>query len=248
MFYQRALWFLLTSIISCFSGYSSAQSILFPVENYPPYITIDTTTHVVSGMDIRIVKAAFESVGINASFEAEQWQDILQGIQTGKFVGTVSCARRPERAPYMLFSDEVSTSSRVLISRPDFSSDQIESIYDLSQYRITSVAKWDMEQQLTQLNIPHSTVQSISQGLELIMAQKADAFYVSSYPALHQARQMGLQKSIKVTSLVAEPLVPLHVCFSKANPESKDLLQAFNQGLKIIKHNGTFQAIRDEYL
>ena len=248
MFFQRALWFLLLSIIGCFSGLSSAQTLTLPVEDYPPYITVDESSNSISGMDIRVTQAAFAAVGIQVSFETAPWQAILQGIESGEFAGTVSCARRPERAPYMLFSNEVSTSSRVLISRSSFATDHIESIYDLNTFRVISVEQWDMEQQLTELNIEHSTVQGISEGLESIMAGQSDVFFVSRYPVLNQAKKEGLQKSIKVSSLVAEPLVPLHVCLSKNYPQARELVQAFNQGLQVIKSNGTFQAIRNEYL
>lgn len=225
-----------------------AQTVTLPVVNFPPYIMISESDQSISGMDIRIVQAAFKEVGIDTTFQAEPWQNIMQAMQKGNVLGTVSCSRRPERAPFMYFSDELSTTSRAVISRVELDTHAIEKVSDLAEYRIVSVEGWDMEQQLNALNIPHQLTQSIRQGLNSVYSGAADLFYVSDYPALYQARLLGIHKSLKVTNIVSEPLVPLHVCFSKHYPNSHKLLQEFNKGLQIIKSNGMYQTIRNEYL
>ncbi|MCO4785622.1 transporter substrate-binding domain-containing protein [Marinomonas atlantica] len=248
MFFQRMQKSLLLSVICGFQMNTWAQTVTLPVINFPPYIMISESDNSISGMDIRVVKAAFKAVGIQTIFEKKPWQSIVQNLQEGNVLGTVTCSRRPERAPFMFFSDELSTTSRAVISRVELDTHGIESVYDLADYQTISVEGWDMEQQLLSLNIPHQLAQNIAQGLNSVVSGEADLFYVSDYPALYQARILGIHKRLKVTNIVSEPLVPLHVCFSKHYPESRERLQEFNKGLQIIKRNGTYQAIRDEYL
>ncbi|SBS32799.1 Bacterial extracellular solute-binding proteins, family 3 [Marinomonas aquimarina] len=248
MFSQRVQKSLLLSVL--FGCHVSAwgQSVTFPVINYPPYIITSTADNTVSGMDIRIVREAFAQRNIDAQFVARPWQDIMQGMQTGHTLGTVSCSRRPERVSFMLFSDELGTTSRAVISRTDLDTYNIESVYDLADYRVVAVKGWDMEQQLQERKIPHQQMSSLSEGLTAVVNGDSDLFYVSDYPAMYQARQQGIHKQLKVTSIVSEPLVPLHVCFSKQHPEARSLMQEFNKGLQAIKRNGVYQTIRNEYL
>ena len=248
MFSQRVQKSLLLSVL--FSCHVSAwgQTVTIPVVNFPPYIIISPMENTISGMDIRIVREAFAQRNIDTKFVSRPWLSIMQGMQAGSTLGTVSCSRRPERVSFMLFSDELSTTNRAVISRTELDTHAIESIYDLMDYRVVAVKGWDMEQQLLELNIPHQQISSISDGLNAVINDTSDLFYVSDYPAMYQARLQGIHKQLKVTNIVSEPLVPLHVCFSKKNPEARSLMQEFNQGLQAIKRNGTYQAIRNEYL
>ncbi|CUB05454.1 transporter substrate-binding domain-containing protein [Marinomonas fungiae] len=248
MFSQRVQKSLLLSVL--FSCHVSAwgQTVTIPVVNFPPYIIISPMENTISGMDIRIVREAFAQRNIDTKFVSRPWLSIMQGMQAGSTLGTVSCSRRPERVSFMLFSDELSTTNRAVISRTELDTHAIESVYDLMDYRVVAVKGWDMEQQLLELNIPHQQISSISDGLNAVINDTSDLFYVSDYPAMYQARLQGIHKQLKVTNIVSEPLVPLHVCFSKKNPEARSLMQEFNQGLQAIKRNGTYQAIRNEYL
>lgn len=248
MFSQRVQKSLLLSVL--FSCHVSAwgQTVTIPVVNFPPYIIISPMENTISGMDIRIVREAFAQRNIETKFVSRPWLSIMQGMQSGSTLGTVSCSRRPERASFMLFSNELGTTSRAVISRADLDTHDIESVYDLTDYNVVSVKGWDMEQQLLSLNIPHRQISSMSEGLNDIVNGKSDLFYVSDYPAMYQARLQGIHKQLKVTNIVSEPLVPLHVCFSKQHPEARTLMQEFNEGLQTIKRNGIYQAIRNEYL
>lgn len=248
MFFQRVQKSLLLSVLFSFHMYAWGQTVTFPVINFPPYVIISPMENTISGMDARIVREAFAQRNIDVRYESRPWLSIMQGMQEGQTLGTISCSRRPERVSFMLFSDELGTSSRAVISRADLDTHHIENLYDLLDYKVVAVKGWDMEQQLLELNIPHRQISSMSEGLNAIVYGDSDLFYVSDYPAMHQARLQGFHKQLKVTNIVSEPLVPLHVCFSKQHPEARSLMQEFNQGLQAIKRNGIYQTIRNEYL
>lgn len=248
MFFQRVQKPLLLSVLLSCQMSAWGQTVIFPIVNFPPYIIASEKEKTISGMDIRIVQEAFAQRNIDARFVARTWQSIMKGMQTGTTLGTVSCARRPERASFMLFSDEISTTSRAVISRTDVDTVNIESVYDLEDYSVVAVKDWDMEQQLLELKVPHRQVNTLSEGLSAIINRDNELFYVSNYPAMYQARIQGIHKQLKVTNIVSEPLVPQYLCFSKHHPEARPLIQEFNKGLQVIKRNGTYQAIRNEYL
>lgn len=248
MFFQRVQKSLLLSVLFSFQVSAWGQTVTFPVINFPPYIIISPMENTISGMDIRIVREAFAQRDIDVRFVSRPWLSIMQGMQSGNTLGTISCSRRPERASFMLFSNELGTTSRAVISRTDLDTHTIENVFDLLDYSVVAVKGWDMEQQLLALDIPHRQMNSMSEGLHAIAQGESDLFYVSDYPAMYQARLQGIHKQLKVTNIVSEPLVPLHVCFSKQHPEARALMQEFNEGLQTIKRNGTYQAIRNEYL
>lgn len=250
MLVQRVLSYLLWLCCLAFSISTHAEDakLTFPVVNYPPYIIISDDGESISGIDIEITKKAFAMVGIDVDFSYLPWKRIVKSMQLGLIPGTVSCSRRPSRIPYMLFSDELTSTSRIVLSRKELDTSSIHSIRDLANFSVVSVDGWGMEQQLIALGIPHTTAPDIEGGLKAVRYRNIDLLYMAEYPALYQAKKLGIRKDVKVTPIVTEPVLPLYLCLSKQYPESQELLLKFNQGLQQIKANGTYQAIRAKYL
>ena len=243
----RATIVFVAVFFSCFAV-SQNNPLTFYVVDYPPYLVVSQERKSVSGMDAEIIKAAYAAVDVSVSYDVLPWNTILDGMQTGKFLGTASCTRRPERLPYMLYSDEISTTSQVLVSRKELDASAIKTLQDLRQFDTISVVNWGPQKLLEQLDIPHQTTTTLDEALLRISDGKADLLYIAEYPALAHAKKLGVHDEIKITSLAFQPLNTQHLCFSRQYPHSRILLEQFNLGLREIKRNGTYQAIRNRYL
>lgn len=243
---RRAMCFFLMLMMSCFA-WSRSQAVTLFAMDYPPYSIVSESDHQVSGMDADIIRAAFAAVNVEVQYQAQSWETILSGLQQGQMLGTLACAQRPERLPYMFYSDEISTSSHVLISRRELNTSQLHTFADMARFDTLSVANWAPQKLLEQLHVPHQVVATLDEALLQIEQGKADILYVTEYPALTHAKMLGLLGHIKATPLANQPLNTQHLCVSRQYPNARMVINQFNAGLRKIKRDGTFAAIRNRY-
>lgn len=239
----------LTLLLSCFA-WSQSEAVTLYAMDYPPYLIVseDEQNQEVSGMDAEIIRAAFAAVDVDVHYQVQAWNSILTGMERGQMLGTASCTRRPERLPYMFYSDEVSTTSQVFISRRELDISAVRSLEELQQYNIVSVANWAPQKLMEQLGIHHQIAATLDDALLQIEDGSADVLYIAEYPALAQAKKLGIHSHIKATSLASQPLNTQHLCVSRQYPHARTVVEQFNLGLREIKRNGTYQAIRNRYL
>nr|WP_275412757.1 transporter substrate-binding domain-containing protein [Marinomonas ostreistagni] len=236
-------------MLSCFAWSQSEAVTLYAVD-YPPYLIVseDEQSQEVSGMDAEIIRAAFAAVDVDVHYQVQAWDSILTGMEHGQLLGTASCMRRPERLPYMFYSDEISTTSQVFISRRELEISPVQTLEQLQTYNIVSVANWAPQKLMEQLGIRHQVAASLDEALLKIEDGSADLLYIAEYPALAQAKKLGIHDHIKATPLASQPLNTQHLCVSRQYPHARTVVDQFNLGLREIKRNGTYQAIRNRYL
>lgn len=247
----RQLASLLVTLLCLLSSHSYAadnEPLELYVVDFPPYIIVPDNQQDISGMDIEIIRAAFNAIDVQVNFTVMPWKRITKSMERGAILGSVSCSRRPERNAYMLFSDEVTSTSRVAISRNEIDTSSIQTLDDLRSFSIISIEGWAMEQQLVAENIPHETTPTYEGAMMAMRHRNIDLLYAPEYPSLYYARKLGIHRDIKVTPIRSEPSTPLYLCMSKTYPESRGIMDRFNTGLQQIKQNGTYQAIRAKYL
>lgn len=251
MFLRRVVQLLLTLpilLLGSSAAYSESELVQLHVVDFPPYIIVSDSQVGITGMDIDIVQAAFAATGAEVNFSSTPWKRIIKSMERGTILGTVSCSRRPERLSYMLFSDEVTSTNRVAVSRTEIETSTIQSLNDLKNYSVVSIDGWGMEQQLTAENIPHETTSTYEGAMMAMRYRNIDIFYAAEYPSLYYARKLGIHRDIKITPIHSEPVTPLYLCMSKTYPNSREIMDRFNAGLQKIKQDGTYQAIRAKYL
>jgi len=82
----------------------------------------------------------------------------------------------------------------------------------------------------------------------MLFAKRVDIVAASIPVFKHEARL--LTKSKDQETVVLRPLLdskPLHLMFSKAIPNSLELVKNFNSGMASIRADGTFQKILDKH-
>jgi len=214
---------------------------------YPPYTIIDEK-NVISGIDVEVTQAAFAAVGINADIQTAPWKRILKSIRHGRMAGTVTCSKRAGREQFILFSDVLSEANQSAVMRLDRSDDDIVSFDDLRDVSVSVVDGWGIQKELKQAGIAHSVVPDVDSGIRSLVYRNIDVFYNAGLVTNYRARQLGLQDKIKIKRLKGKQSTQYHLCLSKAYPEADVLLEKFNEGLRLIKSNGQYQAIYDRYL
>lgn len=223
------------------------QTIQLYTVDYPPYTMIDENG-VISGIDVEVTQAAFAAVGINADIQTAPWKRILKSIQHGRMAGTVTCSKRAGRDQFILFSDVLSEAFQSAVMRLDRDDADIVGFDDLSNVQVSVVEGWGIQKELQQAGIAHSLVPDVDSGIRSLVYRNIDVFYNAGLVTIYRARQLGLQEKIKIKRLKGKESTQYHLCMSKAYPDADVLLEKFNEGLRLIKRNGQYQAIYDRYL
>lgn len=229
----------------------SSGSIAAPVElfavNYPPYMMV-TEDGPVSGIDVEVTVAAFRAVGVPVKISTAPWKRVLKNMEHGRVAGALSCSRRPEREPFIHFSDPVSEANQVMISHKSTRLPETVELPDLTRFSVVAVEGWAIQKELVKAGIPHTAVPDIASGINAVVFRNIDIFYNGELTTLHQAQQMDLQDQIRSQRFTNKPSTPFHLCLSKGYPDSAELLEQFNRGLQLIKASGEYQQIYDRYL
>ena len=239
----------LALMISLMVGTNShAATMTFSVVDYPPYILVDEKNNRISGMDVDIVKAAFASQGQEVSFNVLPWKRIIKSMELGLILGTVSCSKRASRDAFMLFSEPLSNVSRSVVSRTSLDTSQVQELSDLSKFSIVTVDGWGMQKKLIENELEHQSAPDLDSAIKAVMYRDVDLLYMAEYPARYSIKKLDIEEDLKVTSLINEPSLPLHLCISRGFPNATDILRTANKGLYTIKENGLLDEIRAKYL
>lgn len=244
---------LLTYLISCLGFFSvsflqAQESITFYVVDYPPYILAEDEDKEVKGVDVDITRAAFASQNVPVQFKVLPWKRIVKSMELGLIAGTMSCSIRPEREDFMLFSDQISSVTRAVVSAQNLDTSEITDLPDLANFSVVTVEGWGMQKQLTKLNIDHQTAPDLASAIKAVRYRNVDLLYMAEYPALYYIKQLGVEQDLKVAPIPDEAELPLHVCISKHFPDANVILKTMNQGLLQIKESGLYDQIRTQYL
>lgn len=249
LFIQRIsiLTFLLSLTCSVSAGQKPVE--LFAID-YPPYTIVNEKSQV-SGIDVDVVTAAFTSVGIEVLFSTAPWKRIRKNLEHGYVAGYTSCARRPEREPYILFSDKVSEANQVAVMAIDTDDRDLTNLTDLTDlqhYKVSAVDGWAIQKELEGKGLDHIKAPDMDSGIRSVIFRDIDVLYIGELTTLYRAQQLGLQNKIKTKRFADKQSSEFYLCLSKQYPGNPELLKQFNTGLKRIKASGEFDAIYDKYL
>ena len=239
---------LLSLLLIAVSGFTSAdQSIELFAVDYPPYMMIDDQGNI-SGIDVDVTVAAFSAVGVPVTISTAPWKRVLKNIQHGRIAAALSCSKRPDRESFITYSDPVSEANQVMIINRNTRLPANMRFSDLTPFSVVAVEGWGIQKELDREGIPHDTVPDIESGLNAVVFRGVDIFYNGELTSLYQARQAGLHKQIRTQRFQGKPSTPFHLCLSKGFPGTAELVEKFNQGLKMIHSSGEYQQIYNRYL
>lgn len=219
---------------------------LFAVD-YPPYTIVNDQAEI-SGIDVDVVIAAFNSVGVDVKFSTAPWERIRKNLEHGYIAGYTSCAKRPARMAYILFSDRVSEANQVALMATNTDTRKLNNLTDLKHYKVTAIEGWAIQKELETKAIKHVTTPDMDSGIRAVLFRDIDIFYIGELTALYRAQQLGLKKKLKTKRFADKQKSEFYLCLSKEYPGNPELLKQFNTGLQRIKASGEFDAIYDKYL
>ena len=181
-------------------------------------------------------------MGFEVEFQAMPWEDVLDRLKKGE-VDMATMISSPERELIYDFADPHHVSPIAIIVRDD--NNDIYHLDNLHNKEVITIAGGFAYRYLFshQPDLMTVGVPDITAGLKLLAAGRHDAIITLQSIALYQVQQHKLTNLVLAGAITS----PYSYSFS-VSKGNQTLLAQIEQGLAILKRNGTFQQLHEKWL
>ncbi|MTI42369.1 amino acid ABC transporter substrate-binding protein (PAAT family) [Roseibium hamelinense] len=245
-FFKHLMIYASAAVFLAVAGHTptrSAGPLRIVAEHYPPY-EMKMPVDGLQGFDYEVAIEVFQRLDIPVEIVFLPWKRALVETENGETLGILTCAHRPERESFILFSDPISSFTSGFYYRQGFDSAPIRDVDDITGRRVASVSGYESFKELQKLGANPTEVQTTTQAIKMLMTGRFDYFYAGKETTDFQIRQLGHTGSFHFVPVDKRPF---HFCFSKAYPGGREIAEKFNRALSDVKTDGTYDAIHEKY-
>ena len=210
------------------------KTLKFTLGEYPPYYSKRITQ---LGRIPAKTTSIFKKQDMRVQYIWHPWPRAYEYVKKGKYDGSFTSVKTPEREHEFYFSDPILQSDTVFfhLKNTSFSWTNTKDLQNTtiggtlgSAYPPDFIKSWKMGE----INIDWAS-DDILNFKKLFMKQ-VDIFPISKEVGLHKLKEYFSASDIRKLTWSRTPLVSnsTYLIFSKKNPGNKQLVQLFNDGLK----------------
>ncbi|MGL1863224.1 MAG: transporter substrate-binding domain-containing protein [Pseudodesulfovibrio sp.] len=210
------------------------------------------------GIGSKICEEAFNAAGISVKYVYMPWKRGFEEARAGQWDGTVGWRKTPEREKDFLFSDPILDVDTVFFHRKgrDFSWESLDDIGSMTIGVTLGYGYIDMLEKAAERNGGRVEVAPTDElNLQKLVAGRIDIFPCAEFVGYYILRAKMMAGSADLVHHAEKPLWdnPLHLLISKDHTNGAQLIERFNQGLKIVRESGKyeqyeFESLRGDYL
>ena len=120
----------------------------------------------------------------------------------------------------------------------------IEKLYDLTKYRVGSVRGYLLPPKLESLDLNLEFVDTDSQNLKKLVAERIDFMIVDKYTALYMLQKELPNSSHRISILdTTFEREANYLAIAKTQADGRNLIDEFNKGMLLLKESGEYQRI-----
>jgi polar amino acid transport system substrate-binding protein len=244
MEYIKILVFILCVLISNKLAAEDRDTVIIGAVDYPPY-EVENPKEILRGFDFEVTTEIFRRLGIPLEIQFIPWKRAIENSRRGKITGILSCTKRND----FYNSDPISTATNALLflREFDFQSYPIKTLEDLVKYpnlKIGGVNGYASLKALDELNIPFDISPNDTTAIKKLFGKRIDIFFTTKEFATYSLREFNV---LRLTKDIPVSQKLYHVCFSQTWPNTKELRDRFNQVLKTMKLDGSYDLIHAKY-
>ncbi|KKJ77477.1 hypothetical protein WH95_07205 [Kiloniella litopenaei] len=222
---------------------ADAQPVTMACSSFPPY-KIENPGTGPKGMDVDIMLEIFSLAGRDVEYSFYPWKRAVKLVEQGKVDGLCGCSYHPDRDENFLFSDILGYHSQGVFLSEDVSLRNFDSVADLKDLSVASVRGYAVHKELIENGIKAYEATNDDDLLTLLENKRVDAVYSYRDSILFALANRGKSGHVTYRELVSHPY---YFCFSKKSEKVQSIIDDVNQGLRTIRHNGTYEEIRKKY-
>jgi len=241
------LWRAVTLLLSLsLSANITAETIQIAAEDdWIPYARADGT-----GLANEIIKAAFETVGVNVEYRVVPYARALIYIEQGKSIAAFNVPLDEQsQAKYILGKEKLFDAVSAYYfniqhplqakSRDELNNGELVGVvrgYGYGDHYLRLIKNKHIKEAVT--NSESSNLKSLSRG-------RIDLTIIYDKTANILLNRLRLQANIQLAFI--NETTPIYLAFSRRHVQGQYYADLFDQGMKSIRENGLYQKIVDSY-
>lgn len=237
--YKLFLIFLCLSV-----HFSYAKSIVTANQDlWPPFVE----EGIPQGISVDIVKESLATQGYELEFKLTPWSRALSQVKNGSVDILVATWVTQERKKYLIYSDSYISNKIKFIKRAGDSFEYygMKSLTNKTVGVVRDYGYGDVFLNATHFEKPTSN--DIETNLKKLKINRIDLTLEDEFVAKSMIRRKNLTLSDYEFTKNSLSENSLHVTTGSINPRGREIIDAFNKGLIIIKGNGVFERILADY-
>lgn len=222
-----------------------AETLSLVADEWPPYVDQSLPNN---GLAMDLVTAAFARAGYGTQFSLQDWDHALEGARIGVYDVVATVWKTQDRARDLDFSEPYFVNDIRFIKRQSnpASYDKLDDLQGLLVGVIKDYAyPPEFAKYHNVVKIVHPALLPALNGLvqgryDLVIGDKhVIAYTLRQFLSSESKGLVYLDKSVGQS--------PLYIAVSKANPKHSKIVEDFNQALRDMKKDGTYQSILDAH-
>jgi polar amino acid transport system substrate-binding protein len=240
----------MTCLVPMSISTASAQALVLAAADSIPTAFMDNGKQ--AGMLVDVIHEAFKRTGYSIEIAIMPWARCLAEVKAGKIDGIFSVYQTREREEFLTYADEVLiTQVQAFFVRKDSSISFDGDLNKLSELRIGIINETSygprLDAELRKGTFKKvDAADSASSNIRKLLNDRVDVIPSYRHVVLDSARTLGVAGSIKELSPAVEA-IPSYLAFSNKRDYGK-IIGAYNQALRSMKKDGTYDAIFSKYL
>lgn len=243
---------LLCLLISCFAVTAQAKTLRIATGEFTPTLS-STAKH--KGFVNHVVKEIFSRKGYEVEFDFLPWKRAIKQTERGDYHAISWLRYSDERAEQYFISDEVFASGiHFFYEKSRFYDFDWKELSDLDQYRIGVSRSYHYSDEFDAYRKANAgrveVMNSDEQNLKRLLRRRIDIFPVDLLVGLGLLRTQFDPSAIHQLAYHPKPLVyrPGFIMFPKSRPDAEELNRIFNEGLKELHEDGTYDRMYEDLL
>jgi len=220
-----------------------AEELVISGSNCPPY-EFEKPEEGLRGSDLEVIEAAFARVGVTTRFKFLPWKRALEMTINGNFPAVMTCGITEGRAKVLTFSDPLSHATSGFFIRRDYEGPKPKTIEEAQGLRIGAILGWLHVKELQKTGVDVKTYRTEDIALRDLVKGEFDYLYTDKETTGFKAKQLGLSENLGFVTVLQRDY---YLCFSRKWDNVEDLVIRFNDALKQVKQDGTFERIHSRY-
>lgn len=223
---------------------AAAETLTVAADPWPPFVDED---HEEGGVGLAIIREALSRSGYQVELEIMPWARAKDGVASGDYDMLPAVWYTEERTEELRYSERYITNDIKFIKRAgdDFQYDGLES---LDGKTIGTIRDYAYGDEFTDYDGYEAEASSdLLTNIRKLVNDRVDLAVEDELVARHKITNED-EALLDEVEFVEKPLSSegLYMTVGKANPKSEEIIEAFNEGLKAMKEDGTFDTIMSE--
>ncbi len=226
---------------------ANQEAVLIVSSDYEPYTSSEGNG---SGVVLEVIEQAFAATDVEVRFDFFPWKRCELYVERGEAFGAAPYFKTEERLEKYDFSDAiVYSSNRFFYNKEKFPNGFTwDTLEDFQGYSMGGTLGYWYVPAFERVGLAIDFAASDKQNLAKLIRQRIDFTVIDELTGMRILREDFAEDMDKIGMLEKpESFIKFYLLISRTYPNSETLTEKLNRGLSIIKENGTYQEILQQY-